>query len=45
MEQSEKVKKLMAIIETKGKENAQLRQFVKVNKGLVKENKRLYEEM
>ncbi|XP_071925881.1 serine/threonine-protein phosphatase 7 long form homolog [Coffea arabica] len=45
MEQSEEVKKLMAIIEAKDTENAQLRQSVKVNKGLAEKNKRLCEEM
>ena len=45
MEQSEEVKKLMAIIEAKDKENAQLRQSVEMNKGLAEKNKKLCEEM
>ena len=44
-EQSEEVKKLMAIIEAKDRENAQLRQSVEVNKGLTEKNKKLCEEM
>ncbi|XP_027158118.1 uncharacterized protein LOC113759747 [Coffea eugenioides] len=45
MEQSEEVKKLMAIIAAKDRENAQLRQSVEVNKGLAEKNKRLCKEM
>nr|XP_027122281.1 uncharacterized protein LOC113739250 [Coffea arabica] len=45
MGQSEEVKKLMAIIEAKDKENAQLRQSVEMNKGLAEKNKKLCEEM
>ena len=35
----------MTIIEAKDKENVQLRQSMKINKGLAKKKKRLYEEV
>ena len=43
--QSEKVKRLMTIIDAKDKENVQLKQLAKVNRDLIKKDKRLYEEM
>ena len=44
-EKSEKVKRLMTIIEAKDRENVQLKQSVEVNKDLTEKNKKSYEEM